>query len=272
LFNLSSYSEIESIQSEVIIPLLKKYVKTIYTYFQSEHDSSYRVYTSLSEADPNIINEYLIAIDKSEEALIEDLEKYSQELKRLNDDYDRFDNKLKLINFSRHIYQPLIFSDHKSKLIKVTPVALNESEKDFVEDVRAFYRDNQTMFDLTDLYLLRNQSKGNGISFFEANNFYPDFIMWLVEEGKQKIIFIDPKGIREVGGMSDPKIQFSKAIKEIEKGLGDKNVSLNSFIITPTYLDTSWWGNDYSEGDFLKNNVLFMKDDYLRRVFESELS
>ncbi|MCA9382708.1 DEAD/DEAH box helicase family protein [Candidatus Nomurabacteria bacterium] len=267
LFNLSSFSEIDSIQSEVVIPLLKKYIKTIYTYFQSEHESKYRTYTSLSDADPNIVGEYLITIDKSEEALIEDLQKYSQEIKRLNDDYDRFDNKLKLINFSRHIYQPLVFSDHKSKLIKVSPVALNESEKDFVEEIRVFYRDNQSMFESTDLYLLRNQSKGNGISFFEANNFFPDFIMWLVEGDKQKIIFIDPKGIREVGGMSDPKIQFSHAIKQIEDELGDKNVSLNSFIITPTYLDQSWWGNDYSEEDFQENNVLFMRDGYLSEMF-----
>lgn len=86
LFNLSSFSEVESIQSEIVIPLLKKYVKTIYTYFQSVHESKYRTYTRLSEADPNIINEYLITIDKSEEALIEDLQKYSQEIKRLNDD------------------------------------------------------------------------------------------------------------------------------------------------------------------------------------------
>ena len=36
------------------------------------------------------------------------------------------------------------------------------------------------MFDDRQVYLLSNLSKGRGIGFFEAGNFYPDFILWQV--------------------------------------------------------------------------------------------
>lgn len=91
--------------------------------------------------------------------------------------------------------------------------------------------------------------------------------MWLVNGEKQKIVFIDPKGIREVGGMSDPKIQFSNSIKDIEKELANEKIALNSFILTPTYHDNTWWGNDYTEDQFLENNVIFMKDYYFQKIF-----
>lgn len=50
-----------------------------------------------------------------------------------------------------------------------------------------------------ELYLLRNLSKGRGIGFFEAGNFHPDFILWLISGGRQLIAFVDPKGIRNIG-------------------------------------------------------------------------
>ena len=56
--------------------------------------------------------------------------------------------------------------------------------------------------------------------FFEAGNFHPDFILWLIEGDKQNVIFVDPKGIRNLVP-SDLKIQFYETIKEIEHRLGD---------------------------------------------------
>jgi hypothetical protein len=52
-----------------------------------------------------------------------------------------------------------------------------------------------------------------GIGFFEANNFFPDFILWLVVGKKQYVSFIDPKGLRQIQGFSDPKIELHKTIK-----------------------------------------------------------
>ena len=119
---------------------------------------------------------------------------------------------------------------------------------------------------------MRNQSKGRGISFFEAGNFYPDFILWLIEGNKQFISFIDPKGLRYVDGWEDPKIRFYQTIKERQKSLESKSeeVILNSFIISVTpYNDLNWRG-DHSKNEFEEHHVLFQEDgiQYIEKMFD----
>lgn len=49
------------------------------------------------------------------------------------------------------------------------------------------------------------------------------------------MIFIEPHGLSHEGP-EHPKVQFHKTIKDIEKRLGGDNLSLESFIVTPTRL------------------------------------
>jgi hypothetical protein len=81
----------------------------------------------------------------------------------------------------------------------------------------------------------------------QAGNFHPDFILWLLVGDQQHVIFVDPKGIRNIGA-TDPKIQFHADIKTIEHRLGDPNVRLESFIIsnTPSHRMVLLWGMDKS--------------------------
>ena len=60
-------------------------------------------------------------------------------------------------------------------------------ERDFVDDLRTFFDANKPFFKERELYLLRNMSR-RGIGFFEAGNFYPDFIVWLLVGKKQYVI------------------------------------------------------------------------------------
>ena len=98
------------------------------------------------------------------------------------------------------------------------------------------------------------------MGFFEAGNFHPDFILWLLEGGQQQVIFVDPKGIRNLGP-SDPKIQFYETIKEIEQRLGDPAVRLQSFIVsnTPSSTMCMLWNMEKSE--MQKRHVLFQEED-----------
>lgn len=167
---------------------------------------------------------------------------------------------LQSIMFNRHLYQPLIHVN--SNFIEVKPVSLNDGEKDFVEDLRLFCTDNPDFFQSTELYLLRNQSRGSGIGFFEAGNFYPDFILWLLADDKQYINFIDPKGLRNIDGINDPKIHFHKTIKELETHLNDPDAILNSFIISTTHLpEVEWWSDGMTKEQFKEHNVFFMNED-----------
>jgi hypothetical protein len=118
----------------------------------------------------------------------------------------------------------------------------------------------------TSIYLLRNKSRGSGIGFFEAGNFYPDFILWAVTGEKQVVAFIEPHGISHEGP-EHPKVQFHKVIKDIETRLKDKHLQLESFIVTPTRYEQvkaqghsiEYWG---------QRHVFFMDDaKYLDKLF-----
>ena len=135
----------------------------------------------------------------------------------------------------------------------------------------SFHDSASEFFKTRELYLLRNLSKGRGVGFFEAGNFHPDFILWLIEGGKQRVIFVDPKGIRNIG-KDDPKIEFHDTIKDIENRLGDATVSLSSFIVSNTAFHTMQllWGLD--KPGMRGKNILFQeedKDSYVKSMLES---
>lgn len=98
------------------------------------------------------------------------------------------------------------------------------------------------------------------MGFFEAGNFHPDFILWLLAGVQQQIIFVDPKGIRNLGP-SDPKIMFYETIKEIECRLGDPTVNLQSFIVSNTpsaTMRTLWY---MEKNEMQKRHILFQEED-----------
>lgn len=142
-------------------------------------------------------------------------------------------------------------------------------------DLRVFYDTKPAFFENRELYLLRNMSCGQGIGFFEAGNFYPDFILWLLDGGKQYVTFVDPKGIRNLEGPDDPKIRFYRTIKELEARLGDPNVILNSCIISNTpFQQVRWRTDDLSKEQFTKCHVLFQKEDhqtYIKRMLTAAI-
>ncbi len=92
-----------------------------------------------------------------------------------------------------HSYEPLLAL--KRKMAVIQPVPLDESEARFVRDLRTFTASGATGAERWELRFVRNRSKGSGVGFFEAGNFYPDFIVWLTSHGEQHGVLIDPKGL-----------------------------------------------------------------------------
>lgn len=253
---------------EIAVALLKKYIDRYYKFRKQEYEGPQLEYQELTEDDPNFINEYRLLIEQSREDIVKKLE----ELKMLITSGSLRDfefHALKSISFNRHLYEPLLYA--KSDLIEIKPVVLeNEGEKDFVLDLKTFVGGNGDSLGGKEMYLLRNMSRGRGIGFFEAGNFYPDFILWLLDGTRQYINFIDPKGLRNLEGPDDPKIRFYETIKELERQLGDTEVTLNSFIISSTrYPEVSWWGDGLNKEEFERWNVLFQLEDrdaYIRKL------
>jgi hypothetical protein len=249
---------------EIAVALLKKYCDIFFKTKKAAWEAPQLRYELLDENDENFVVEYRFLIDQSAKEIITKLNEVKEavanrELKQI--EWATF----RSICFGPHLYQPLIYLN--SNLVEVRPVALNEGERDFVTDLKHFYENDRAFFEGKELYLLRNLSRGRGIGFFEAGNFYPDFILWLLDGGKQYVSFVDPKGIRNLDGADDPKISFYQTIKTLEKRLVDPTVILNSFIIANTrYEQVDHWltpgtGQKMSKAAFEARHVLFQNED-----------
>src|SRR5690606_25049264 len=130
------------------------------------------------------------------------------------------------------------------------------------------------------LYLLRNaDSKNKGIGFATAGNFYPDFLLWLVDDssGEQWLSFVDPKGLRQMD-LNDPKLGLYTEIKKIEADLsrqaaaGEPRLTLNAFVLSPTnFSDLLNVGGKVQKQELEDRHVLFMEDGantYLKKMFD----
>jgi hypothetical protein len=262
---------------EIAAALLKKFMDRFYRVRKEAWERPHLEVRFMDDADGNlavVADGYRIQVHPQEDAmLISQLEVLARQIKQGKLQELAFD-KFRAIPFSRHLYTPLIALE-SGATIKVLPVALNDGEARFVKDLRACWDQDRHLFAGRELYLLRNLSRGRGLGFFtQDSNFYPDFIMWLLEmDGDlvvhQHIAFIDPKGIRNSHGLDDPKINFHRDIKAIEQQLSDPAVTLNSFVIANTpRVEVQWWAPSYNLDNFARHHLLFQSDDpmYIQKL------
>lgn len=246
---------------EIAVTLLCKYVDRFYKNKKAEWEGDYLEYRDLTEDDGNFPESYLLLIEQSRQDIVTKLEEIRNLIQTGKLRAVEFQG-INAIMFDRHLYQPLIYVN--SSVVEVKPVSLNEGERDFVLDLQKFCEKKKGFFAGRELYLLRNMARGRGIGFFEAGNFYPDFIVWILAEGRQYVNFVDPKGLRNLRGPDDPKIEFYRTIKDIEADLRsqDATITLNSFIVSNTRLpEINWWNGGMTKDDFEKRHVLFQQED-----------
>lgn len=259
---------------EIAVALLKKYCEKQYLNAKKAFEAPHMEYYELDENDKNFINEYQVYADKeSEGGLIVELKKLKAALEKkqlLDIEFGQF----KAFSYGQHLYEPLLSFEGNAKSVRIKPVALNEGEYLFLQDLKVYYEKNEDFFKDKQLYVLRNQSKGRGIGFFEAGNFHPDFILWMCFGDKQYITFADPKGIRNLS-INDPKLAFYQTIKEMEMRLDDSSVVLNSFIISNTYYgDLINTGTILTKEEMEDRHILFQFDDrekYIKMMIEKIL-
>ncbi|WP_197678310.1 MULTISPECIES: DEAD/DEAH box helicase family protein [unclassified Rhizobium] len=250
---------------EIALSLLKKFTERYYTFRKREWELPHLELQELTENDPNFPKGrddhgegyYRILLDRSQEEIVTKLTELKGLIETGNLKPWEFSG-MKAIWFGRHLYEPLLYLDRN--IVEVSPVPLNKGERNLVEDVKSFHDGTPAFFADKELYLLRNLSKGRGVGFFEAGNFHPDFILWLISGGRQFIAFVDPKGIRNIG-FNDPKIQFFQTIKDIERRLGEPSVTLSSFIVsnTPSHVMRLLWAVDKPAME--ERNILFQEED-----------
>ncbi len=249
------YEKIESVTDFCII-VLKSYLDKFYKFEKSKWEADLIEYKEIEENDNNFVKEYSIryyAPEQGAKSCIDELNNFTNAVSMFLKKYNKipnysvnsFSKSLIAFDFEKHLYSPLIAFKPNGMDLQITPVSLNSGEKEFVDLLKEYIDTNVDLFKDKFVYLIRNKSK-DGIGFFEAGNFYPDYILWIDTIEVQYITFIDPKGLLYFNS-TDPKIEFYKTIKNIETKLSGtyngKTIVLNSFIMSSTNSADleAWW-------------------------------
>lgn len=244
---------------EMAAELLQKFSEEFYNYCKAAFIEPRLELREIEAGDGSLpeVDEYQLIVDASEAALINDIQSLTLEIAARKAGVLRAGD-LKGCLFGTHLYEPVLHVTKGSR-IQIAPVSLNESEFQFLDDLRAYVeRDHARLAsEGIELFLMRNESRGRGVGFFEAGNFYPDFLLWLVKDGRQHLSFIEPHGLQHEGP-GHKKIEFHLVIKDIQTRLASDNVVLNSFIVTPTRFGKLNWGKTIQELEDM--HVLFMED------------
>lgn len=275
LFEQGNWSNVRHWQ-EIAGSLLRKYTARYYALCRQAWEARHLEIQPLRDDDPNLQvtggrgggqGFFLEVASTAAASHVGDLEQSLADLKRAIEqgrlsDWDR--HRVRALRLNEHLYWPLLSVENDK--LRVSPPTLNEGEYRFVRDLQDFLQQQATALAGIRIHLMRNQSRGRGIGFFEANNFHPDFILWALRDGRQHIAFVDPKGLVHLSGPDDPKVLLSTTIKEVEERLSDSRVRLESFIVSVTRLkdlDERWQveGRALSRQDLAERHVLFQRDD-----------
>jgi Type III restriction enzyme, res subunit len=265
-------------QEEILIRLLQDYTDRFYRSLKTAYEGQFYDIVHVKEDDDTLLKVYHFEIDNTDEG-----EAYKKKIEalqvlvsdgRLGEASKWNAGQMVAICFDSHLYYPL-FALGGNVPLKMWPLAFDApSEVQFVRDLEAFYKSpsGQDIIGKRSLYLLRNaDTKAKGLGFALAGNFYPDFLLWLVDDttGEQWLNFIDPKGLRQMN-LDDPKLGLYKEVKVIQAKLGDPKLTLNAFILSATRFE-SLINVSCQQEDLEERNVLFMADGagvYLRKMFE----
>lgn len=222
---------------EAVLTVLRKYADKFYRVQQERWDSEHMVYKILDGDDANF-QDYTVKVARGEAKLIAAIQKLINEAASV---YRQDLRELPTIHFDRHLYQPLLIE--RGDKVRSDPPGLKESERQFVDDLRAYCREERDgALANTEVYLLRNLSRGKGVGFFEKRGFYPDFILWIKTTDRQRIVFVEPHGMLHAEAYQhDDKARLHESLTELANAMcqrsGLADIVLDSFIVSATPFD-----------------------------------
>lgn len=245
------FEELPEIES-IVLRILRTYITEFYSSRKQSWERTSMHYEDLEPDDPNLVSCIEARVRESATQFLTDL---LDRLERVDEDGDGvlfegddglYENNLGApprVYFEKHLYMPLVTEE--DDVAKYSPPGLNTGERTWIEHLRAFLgrpMGHEFMEPDRELYVLRNQARGQGVGFQmkEGGRFYPDFILWLIDGETQHIIFVDPKGLNIGTGDIDanPKVQFCQNINRYEDALNQSadrdDVRLHSFIVSTT--------------------------------------
>lgn len=273
-----SLTELQRLE-ELVLTLLRKYIAKFYGIIQKRWNEERVQLKQLNENDANFAD-WSVYIPRNEagetepriERLIESGRIYGSGLTTLSEV-----GKVYNVHNDRHLYQPLLTIDTADTTWRTTPPFLEASEKHFVEDLYSYVcQHGTTSLALKKIFFLRNQSRGKGIGFYQNEGFYPDFILWITEGVKQRIVFIEPHSmVYEDINEYNPKINLFKRLRKVSyQRFHSEHIHMDAFIISTTdFADIRFRRHaNINRQDFVQDwHILFPKSGdptYLSPIFE----
>ena len=193
---------------------------------------------ALGEDDSNNAVTYELSVDVTEDQLVRDAGELAYNIRegRYDELEDWYRNlQIGIIRSQAHAYQPLLYA-RKDRIVTVQPVPLDANEMRVVEELEGLARTGDPCLQGKELFLIRNLTRGRGVSFFDDFGYYPDFIVWLKDDNQQHVLFLDPKGLSRFGQRERKKVQLHHEISEIEKQVreNDPDLYLRAYILSVT--------------------------------------
>ena len=233
---------------------------------------------TLGEDDPNNFRAYQLSVNAAEARLVKDARELAATVRDerfddLQDWYERLKVGVVRVTHPIHAYQPLLHVG-QDRVVTVQPLPLDENEKRVVEGLASLAAINDACLQGQELYLIRNLTRGRGVSFFDDFGYYPDFIAWLKDGVRQHVLFLDPKGLGRFGGRERRKVRLHREIASIEHRVRMEapNLRLRAYVLSVTPVAQIDNGAR-SASDWNQDGVYFLNEpDCLRQVIEDALA
>ena len=267
---------------EAVTNILRRYADRLYRRRQAQWESQNLTYRRLDQSDENFrfnmvregaAGQYIVKVRRDKTDLVLAVQTLLNSCDEL---YQGDKGKLPRIHFDRHLYQPLLVEGDS---VTSSPPGLQDSERQFVTDLRNYCaHEPNALPDGAELFLLRNLTRGRGVGFFDSSGFYPDFILWVKGKDAQRIVFIDPHGMRhEKAYKHDDRARLHERLpdlsREIANRSGNPNVHLDSFIVSATKYEDLWQHYDdgtWTRDKFADKHILFQEPgkppDYIQQI------
>ena len=259
--DVQHFSDVRVLE-DVALDLLTEYASQFWRRQRRRWEHERIDVVALDENDPNNIREYRLSLDARKKELIDDLRALRKDI----DHHLPGDLGLNVIRTKVHAYDPLLHA-RKDCMVTVQPVPLNDGERRVVQNLEYLARLSDDCLQGRELFLIRNRTRGRGVSFFDDCGYYPDFILWLKDDDSQHVVFLDPKGLGYYGPENREKVKLHTGIKDIERSIHerDPNLHLHAYILSVTPPEKTSEQRDPKEWE--QDGVYFLQDpDCLRRM------
>ncbi len=277
---VDSFAQIK-LQQEILTDLLLEYVRAFYQRLKSAYEGQFYEVVEVTEDNGSMLDKYQFSLPNTDDGNIikqrlEMLANSSGSLKNGITEVVGGDKGLQMLCLDGHLYAPIFACVERADLpFSIQPLAIgDESEWRLIHDL-VNAKESGKLNEWThgkDLYLLRNASnKSKGLGFALAGNFYPDFLLWLVDNqtGKQWLSLIDPKGIRNMNLKEDAKFGLHQELQTLARELNITTPILSAFILSITKQADLINASHISTQELTDNHILFIDNNqvYLKQMF-----